>query len=162
MENSTAYSSSIMSNENPSTENQPLLSFIFTTIASILLLHQIWILTQKFKKQQTKAAPSVITPPHVRTFIPHIGSALELRTKTILDFIRGHAAALNSPIFTATIMGKKCVFLADSRMVPMVFSSRNDALDSDALQIHVLSNVLGYKHQDAVDILDRTLPISHR
>eukprot|EP00541_Cyclophora_tenuis_P000680 CAMPEP_0116558888 /NCGR_PEP_ID=MMETSP0397-20121206/10075_1 /TAXON_ID=216820 /ORGANISM="Cyclophora tenuis, Strain ECT3854" /LENGTH=551 /DNA_ID=CAMNT_0004084565 /DNA_START=318 /DNA_END=1970 /DNA_ORIENTATION=- len=135
---------------------------LFTSAAALLFIHEIWLLYNKYRNTSSnKASNAPVTPPHVWSFIPHIGSALELRKKTILDFIHTHADTLKSPIFTATIMGKKCVFMADSRMVPMVFSSRNDALDSNALQIHVLTKVLGYKQQDAVDIMTGTvLPTS--
>ncbi|CAB9508450.1 25-hydroxycholesterol 7-alpha-hydroxylase (Fragment) [Seminavis robusta] len=92
------------------------------------------------KAQQTKDTV-VRDPPHVWSWIPHVGSALAMGSD-ITEFIRSNGEKLLAPVFTATIMGDKCVFVADPQyLVTLAFRS-NKYLDSLSLQKQFAKDVL--------------------
>lgn len=81
-------------------------------------------------------------PPHVFSFVPYLGSAIEMGSG-ITEFIRKYAKKFQSPIFTATIMGDKCVFLADSEITTIVYApSFQKNFDDLSLQKQFVANVL--------------------
>jgi len=87
-------------------------------------------------------------PPHVVSWIPFLGSALEMNQGLTREFIHKYARKFNSPAFTATIAGRKCLFIADSQYIPMVWKDTKE-IDDLALQRKFLMNVLGLTEKEA-------------
>ena len=88
--------------------------------------------------------PNVLLPPHVTSYVPYLGSALEM-SKGIRKFIAKYTAKFqNQPIFTATIAGDHCLFIGDPDQVTMVYNGKYARyLDDYALQKQFTRNVLG-------------------
>lgn len=97
------------------------------------------------------AEEGIVSPPHVSRWIPYLGSAIDLVMGDTppLDFMFSMSEKVSSPVFTATIAGKKCAFLTDSRMVPLLFANNSDAWDREAPQIDALHKAMGCDRQDA-------------
>jgi hypothetical protein len=72
---------------------------------------------------------TVIKPPQVAAWIPFVGSAVEMG-RDICGFIRKYSDQFETPIFSATIGGKVCHFVADPKHVDMV---RCSGLDADVI-----------------------------
>ena len=130
-------------------------SFIALAIATVLLLLRLlWNFEQTRKtlretlRQQKQVAA---VPPHLSSWIPFLGSAVEMATGTNppLDFIQSTAKKLDSAVFTATINGKKCAFLADSRYLPALFVNRTSAWNRDAPHVHALKQTIGCRKSEA-------------
>lgn len=84
-------------------------------------------------------------PPHVRSYIPYVGSALEMGAG-ITAFVRkyGQEKFQNSPFFTATILGEKYIFIADPEWLSLVFRpSLQKYLDEFTLQRQFMKNAMG-------------------
>jgi cholesterol 7alpha-monooxygenase len=73
----------------------------------------------------------VVEPPYVCSFIPYLGSALEMGQNS-RAFIRKYCKKYDTPIFSATIAGTKCHFIGDSRFVTLVYEEKPQ-IDSFAL-----------------------------
>lgn len=96
-------------------------------------------------------------PPHVFSFVPYLGSAIEMGDD-ITEFIRKYAKKFQSPVFTATIMGDKCVFLADPELSTIVYApSFQQSIDDFSLQKQFTENVLTYSEESLKTYYDRTL-----
>jgi hypothetical protein len=108
---------------DPSVSGQRQLAVVIGTVvasvAAAVVVHQV---ASRPKKLPTDAS----RPPHLWSWIPYLGSAIEMG-KGITSFIRSRASQLKSPIFTATIMGDKCVFLADPGRLYAVTASSESA-----------------------------------
>lgn len=84
--------------------------------------------------------------PHLHSWIPYIGSGMELQRGHIRDFISSTASKLNAPAFTATIMGDKCLYIADSGLLPFIFRDSRQ-LDNLTFQKRFSKNVLGFSEK---------------
>jgi hypothetical protein len=103
--------------------------------------------SKKLRKYNDDASISIERPPHVASMIPYVGSAIEMG-QGITQFIRKYATKLQSPVFTATIMGKRCLFIADPELLTVVYkpslsSQKNKKLDDISLQKQFMTNALG-------------------
>jgi cytochrome P450 len=86
-------------------QRQAVISSVVATVAVAVIVHQV-------VSRPKKLSLNTIRPPHLWSWIPYLGSAIEMG-KGITSFIRSRASQLKSPVFTATILGEKCVFIAD-------------------------------------------------
>ena len=94
------------------------------------------------KLSQYADSGNVILPPHVTSYVPYLGSALEM-SKGIRKFIAKYTRKFRGqPIFTATIAGDHCLFIGDPDHVTMVYKY-GKYLDDYALQKQFTRNVLG-------------------
>lgn len=123
-------------------------------------------------RRTSKNAPPP-PPPHAASWIPYVGAALRLGQRGLLDFVRStarelghrrhhhnknHAAAHDEsvvvsppppttsgvPVFTATVLGEKCLFFADPADLMTVFRGKYQKyLDALSLQKHFVKDVLG-------------------
>ena len=97
---------------------------------------------------------NAIRPPHAWSWIPYLGSALAMGAD-VTNFIRSSAQKLKSSVFTATILGDKCVFIADSEFLTIVFRAKySKYLDSQSLQKQFVNSVLDCNQQET-DIMFR-------
>jgi hypothetical protein len=74
---------------------------------------------------------TVIKPPQVAAWIPFVGSAVEMG-RDICGFIRKYSDQFETPVFSATIGGKVCHFVADPKHVDIGFTPTSK-LDHSAL-----------------------------
>jgi hypothetical protein len=74
---------------------------------------------------------TVIKPPQVAAWIPFVGSAVEMG-RDICGFIRKYSDQFETPIFSATIGGKVCHFVADPKHVDIGFT-QTSKLDHSTL-----------------------------
>ena len=85
----------------------------------------------KKKKDRPSAATTTsntnipIPPPHVKAWVPYLGSAVEMGAGAV-KFIQSRSKALQSPVFTATILGDKCVFVGDPECINECFNHKYD------------------------------------
>mmetsp|Transcript_18437 Transcript_18437/g.23724 ORF Transcript_18437/g.23724 Transcript_18437/m.23724 type:complete len:522 (+) Transcript_18437:168-1733(+) len=115
-----------------------------------LVLSYLWNVLNNMRKHLKKSNSPPMEPPKVWSPFPFIGSAIEMG-QDIRGFILKNSKRLESPIFTATIAGKECHFLADSLDTDMVYQ-RNKALDSNSLAIQFVTNVCGADDQEVQHI----------
>ena len=97
----------------------------------------LWILLGNRRK---KLAPGVEYPPHRTSWIPYLGKALEMSSMPIRDFILKYSQG--DPMFTCTVAGDKCLFLADSSLVPLIYKDRQE-LNFSHLVERFLIGVMG-------------------
>ena len=90
-----------------------------------------------------KSGDVPVKPPHVWSWIPYLGSAIEMGTN-VTQFIRKNSDANNhAPVFTATVLGDHCLFIADPEQLTMVFRAKySKNLDSFSLQKQFTQSVL--------------------
>ncbi len=91
--------------------------------------------------------------PHLHSWIPFIGSALEFQRGHIRDFIRRSSKKLDSPAFTATVMGDKCLFIADSEYISFIFRDSKQ-LDGLTFQKRFMRNVTGFSEVQTEILFD--------
>mmetsp|Transcript_29679 Transcript_29679/g.39629 ORF Transcript_29679/g.39629 Transcript_29679/m.39629 type:complete len:519 (+) Transcript_29679:97-1653(+) len=117
----------------------------FTTGAALVLSILYFLVqfrrTSKINAKLSSHGPGVVLPPHVKSYIPFLGSAIEMGKGT-RAFIAKYSARLNSPIFTAKIAGNHCLFIGDPDHVTMVYRYTK-YLDDFTLQKTFTRNVLG-------------------
>lgn len=94
--------------------------------------------------------------PHVSSLIPYVGSAIDMGKQGVTNFIREKSQKLgNTPFFTATIMGDKCVFIADPQCLTLVFKPKNTKhLDNFSLQKDFTRSVLTMNEQETQETFD--------
>jgi hypothetical protein len=76
----------------------------------------------------------------------------------ITTFIRKYGNKLQSPVFTATILGKRCLFINDPELLTVVFKpslSTKKKLDDISLQKKFMSNALGMTDTELAENTDR-------
>jgi len=110
------------------------------TITIVAAVYALYLLSRKSSVPK-EFEPDVKIPPHVRSFVPYLGSAIEMG-KGIQQFVAKYSKQLNAPIFTATIAGDHCLFIGDSDHLAMVYKY-SKVLDEFALQRQFTRNVLG-------------------
>lgn len=93
--------------------------------------------------------------PHLPSWIPYIGSATEFQKGHIRDFIQRSAKKLGSPAFTATIMGDKSLFIADSQLISFIFRDSKQ-LDGLTLQKRFMKNVVGFNEAQTEILFDES------
>lgn len=118
---------------------------VIVILVTSLFGHLLW-------RKKKQLPPGVCYPPHLRSWVPFLGSALELRRGLIRDFILDTARKFNSPVFTAQIGADKCLFLADSSLVPIVFKDQRVEIDSLTLEKKFTKTVMGFTQQEVDDI----------
>eukprot|EP00986_Skeletonema_menzelii_P007254 scaffold2848_cov150-Skeletonema_menzelii.AAC.6 len=95
--------------------------------------------------------PDVKLPPHLISYVPYLGSAIEMG-KGIRVFIAKHSAKFGEPLFTATIAGEHALFIGDSDHLPMIYT-HSKQLDGFALQKQFTRNVLGIKDNNDEELM---------
>lgn len=95
-------------------------------------------------------------PPHVISYLPYLGSAVSMTSGLLRDFIAHHARRLRSPVFTAYITSKRCLFLADSSLVPIVFQDQRTELDSFSFQRHAMRALMGCQPHEFENVMEGT------
>lgn len=128
-------------------QQQLLLSLVAATaLAGIAWYHREIILASKRNQGLPK---DVVLPPHAASWIPFVGSAIEMGTG-IVPFIRKKSRQLgNHALFTATIMGQRFVFFAHAEDVNLVFKSKyNKYLDSSSLQKDFVRRVVAFTNDE--------------
>ena len=80
---------------------------------------------------------------------------MEFQKGHIRDFIQRTAKKLGSPAFTATIMGDKCLFIADSQLMPFMFRDSKQ-LDGLTLQKRFMKNVTGFSEAQTEILFDNS------
>jgi hypothetical protein len=114
---------------------QAVASLAAAAVAAALLLYAS-------STNDSKRPSGTLRPPQVRSFLPFLGSAIEMGSG-ITKVIRKYSHDFNAPVFTATILGDKCVFLADPEIINIVFrSAYQKKLDGLSLQKQFVANVL--------------------
>mmetsp|Transcript_8841 Transcript_8841/g.22254 ORF Transcript_8841/g.22254 Transcript_8841/m.22254 type:complete len:551 (-) Transcript_8841:36-1688(-) len=98
-------------------------------------------------------------PPHVTSMIPYVGSGIEMGQQGITTFIRKYGNKLQSPVFTATILGNRCLFINDPELLTVVYkpslsSSKSKKLDDLSLQKKFMSNALGMTDTELAESTD--------
>lgn len=132
---STLIQSLSMDDAGLSSTRITLLSMATTAVA-------IYTVSSALDKKR-KLPEGVRLPPHWSSYIPFIGSGLQLISGYTRDFIVNTAKKLNTPVFTANISGTKCVFIADPDLVSTVFKDSIQEIDSLSLQKKAMSSVSG-------------------
>lgn len=116
-----------------------------SVVVTALVAMQLSYMARSPRKMRTTIFPDgteVVLPPHLTSWIPYVGSAVEMGTG-IVDFIRSKAQKLNSPIFTATILGDKCIFLGDPELQMLLFRPKyKKFLDGFFLQKQFMKRVV--------------------
>ena len=101
--------------------------------------------SEKQRWQRLSGGEVVAPPPHIQSWIPFVGSAITMGQEGIANFIRNKSLATQSPVFTATIMGDKCVFLNDPELLYLVFKPKYqkylDGLQLQKMFVHRVLNV---------------------
>ena len=85
----------------------------------LLGLGTLWVLSGK---RRPRLLPGVEYPAHRVSWIPYLGKALEMSSMPIREFILIYSKG--DPMFTCTVAGDKCLFLADSNLVPLIYKDR--------------------------------------
>ena len=94
---------------------------------------------------------NAIRPPHAWSWIPYLGSAIAMGSD-VTQFIRSRSKQHKASVFSATILGEKCVFIADSEYLTIVFRAKySKYLDSKSLQIQFAKTVLNTSKQETND-----------
>ena len=112
------------------------------TLFLITVLQQLHVRLRKWRSS-ARLPKGVVYPPHVHSFLPFIGSAIDMTNGCVRTFIEMHARRLQTPVFTATITGRKCLFIADSDLVYVVFKDHIREIDSLSLQKKAMIDVMG-------------------
>mmetsp|Transcript_57866 Transcript_57866/g.62523 ORF Transcript_57866/g.62523 Transcript_57866/m.62523 type:complete len:575 (-) Transcript_57866:91-1815(-) len=112
-----------------------IVSFLFTCSVRI----------NNKKKIAAGDTNTVKTPLHVRSYVPILGSALEM-SKNIRKFIDKYSTKYNEPIFTAKIGNDHCLFIGDPDHVMMTYRYPKQ-LNAIAVQTQFTRNVLGIDHK---------------
>ncbi|KAL3940513.1 MAG: hypothetical protein SGBAC_004964 [Bacillariaceae sp.] len=121
---------------------------IAATVAAVYTVSAV-VYGAKKKKQLPDGAR---LPPHWKSYVPYIGSGLQLVSGLARDFITETAKKLNAPVFTATINGAKCLFIADSDLAFVVFKQIPE-IDSMSLQRQALLTLSGIDPATAEEIV---------
>ena len=108
-------------------------------------------------KRNNKSTERALVPPHLFSWIPYVGSATELQKqgRHLRDFIRNTSERLDSPVFTATIMGDHCLFLNDPGYIQVMFRDVPNTIDTLTFQKRFMRNVLGFTAHETNVIFDR-------
>mmetsp|Transcript_18345 Transcript_18345/g.25239 ORF Transcript_18345/g.25239 Transcript_18345/m.25239 type:complete len:515 (-) Transcript_18345:520-2064(-) len=118
---------------------------ISTAVALALAAFYLFIKSNrarnKINAKLSRCGQDVILPPHVQSYIPVLGSALEMG-KGIRAFITKYGERFCAPVFTAKIGSDHCLFIADPDHVTMVYRYHK-YLDDLALQKIFVRNVIG-------------------
>ena len=124
--------------ESLSLDHQELssLPLAVSVVVSSVVLYVVWTRRRNLPK-------GVCLPPHLTSYIPFIGSGLQLISGLTRDFILKSAKKLKTPVFTANISGTKCVFIADPELVFTVFKDSIEEIDSLSLQKKAMSSISG-------------------
>jgi cholesterol 7alpha-monooxygenase len=112
---------------------------IVAALAAAFGLHHVF-----FRPRRSK--DGIVEPPYVHSFIPYVGSALEMGQDT-RGFIRKYCNKYDTPIFSATVAGTKCHFIGDARFVTLVYENKPQ-IDSFALGSDFLKRVCGMTNED--------------
>jgi len=143
----------------PSMSQAPLVLGAVAILGTVSMV--VWASSSGSSQQQKKLLQehNAKRIPHVFSMIPYVGSAIDMGKQGVTAFIRKNSQALqNSPLFTATIVGDKCVFLADPQLLTMVFRpkySRN--LDNLTVQKDFAKTVLTMNSQESDQTFDKNL-----
>ena len=116
-----------------------------TGLLTSLALVAIWSTASFLRvRRWRRLKPGTQYPPHVWSWIPYLGSALDMTHDHLRNFILKHSKRLgNAKIFTATIAGSHCAFIADTDLVYLVFKDSILEIDSLSLQKRAMMNVFG-------------------
>ena len=115
----------------------------FVTTLLVFATGGLFLWSRHARRRAASLPKGVCFPPHVRSWLPYVGSAIEMGSG-ITEFIRKHANRFQSPVFSATIMGEKYVFLADPELLTTVFKpSVKKYLDDLSLQKQFVARALG-------------------
>ena len=98
---------------------------------------------QRQRQRQRQRKTVAKEPPFVRSWIPYIGSAIEMNQMTPRRFIQTYCHRNQSPIFTATIAGTSCHFIGDPIMANIVYEKPHKILDPAVLHQGFLIHVMG-------------------
>jgi len=108
-------------------------------LLAVIILGSLYVYNYFLKPRDKRDRVSV--PPYVRSFIPFIGSAIEMGTDP-LEFNRKYFKRFQSPIFTATIGGKTCHFLSASEHVSHL--DKHPQIDRESTQKQFAINCLTF------------------
>ena len=97
---------------------------------------------QRRRRRCRVHGPKVELAPHRTSWIPYLGKALDMSSMPMRDFILKYAAG--QPVFTCTIAGDKCLFLANPKLVSLIYRDRPE-LDFNHLAMRFRKGVLGAK-----------------
>lgn len=118
-----------------SMEEQPIQVGLAVGLISVMGLYVISSSSNSNKNRNKNLPDGVSYPPHVSSWIPFLGKAIEFGTSLHLDFVLKYRKACGeSPVFTALIAGKKCAFVTDANLAPPIFREMSTKLDSLSLQ----------------------------
>ncbi|CAJ1931145.1 unnamed protein product [Cylindrotheca closterium] len=106
-----------------------------------------------FQKRR-KLPDGVRLPPHLTSYIPYIGVGLQFANGLILDFVSDTAKKLNASVFTATVNGTKCVFIADPDLVFTVYKDSIKEVDSISLQKQAMTTLSGINRSAVDEFMD--------
>ncbi|CAB9511547.1 hydroxycholest-4-en-3-one 12-alpha-hydroxylase [Seminavis robusta] len=84
----------------------------------------------------------VVEPPYVSSWIPHVGSALEMSKLGHLQFIQKYTQKCGTPIFSANIMGRLCHFIGDPLHTQFVFKDWPQ-FDTQSIAMDFLQKAMG-------------------
>ena len=183
METTNAFLSTLLGNGDRGGEylnatTTPLLvSALAVAVAMVIRVQQK---SSSTSNRKTPKPADAQIPPHVHSWIPFVGSAVAMGQNGIAHFVISKAKALaetqktgtqNSgrvPVFTATILGDKCLFIADpADLMAAVFGARiQKYLDVVSLQKQFVKNCLGATTAEidfmfAPDVMKASVPLYH-
>jgi hypothetical protein len=135
-------------------------SLIYSLVGVVASLSAIvWGASQLLLSQQKQPtytskdkAPTTPPPPHLHSWVPYVGSGIAMGQLGLLGFIRSATQQLSTrygngthiSVFTATVLGDHCLFLADPADLMIVFKAKYQKyLDAFSLQKQFVKNALG-------------------
>ena len=136
-----------ISSSSSSWNKYEISSHIIVGIVSCLWLssYVLYVSICTFYQHQRQCQRKTVAkePPFVRSWIPYIGSAIEMNQMTPRRFIQTYCHRNQSPIFTATIAGTSCHFIGDPIMANIVYEKPHKILDPAVLHQGFLIHVMG-------------------
>lgn len=118
---------------------QPILLLSALVAFGVNYVVSRWQEVSTHSRRSNASAP--VEPPVVPCWIPYLGSAMEMG-QDILGFIRKYSSRYSTPIFSATISGEVCHFLADSSLDTIPFQATT-ALNHDTQVKNFLVRAVG-------------------
>jgi len=116
-------------------------------VATLVIATILSKLLQAFDRSRRYTSKNLVPIPHLQSWLPYVGSATQLQKGHIRDFVTINANKLGAPAFTATIMGDKCLYVADSELIPFIFRDSKQ-LDNLTFQKRFSRNVLKFTKQE--------------
>lgn len=134
-----------MESLSSSSSSFPLIAGVASCVAAVVVGSLVvWQRQQQSSSSRNNtAAAAPPLPPHATSWVPYLGAGWAMGQKGLLGFVRSTAPDL-CQVFTATVLGERCLFLADPADLASIFKAKYQAyLDDASLQKQFVRNDLG-------------------